>query len=124
MRNFRAYVTGLLLIPVVAVGALFIIPGPDGNPLMNMGRLRQSLGSVELSRPLIEKAKRTYYSIKYKIKKINVTDTLPEKAKNVQKSNEMPEAPSETLYKWYDKRGNLHFSNQKPPDSVEFEIVE
>jgi hypothetical protein len=34
------------------------------------------------------------------------------------------EAPAETLFKWRDKDGNWHFSNQLPPDSVTFEIVD
>lgn len=124
MKNFRVYLIGLLLLPVVAVGALFYIPGPDGNSLMNMGQLRQSLGSIDLDLSLIEKAKQTYYTIRDKAKNVNVKDSPPEALKKTQNFNESLKAPPETLYKWRDKSGNWHFSNQLPPDSVEFEMVE
>ena len=123
MKNFRVYLIVLLLVPVVAVGALFYIQGPGGNPLMNMGRLRQSLGSIDLDLSLIEKARQTYYTIRNKAKNVNVKESLPEALKNTQNFNEPLETPPETLYKWRDKGGNWHFSNQLPPDSVEFEIV-
>jgi hypothetical protein len=34
------------------------------------------------------------------------------------------EPPPETLFKWRDKEGNWHFSNQVPPESVAFEVVD
>jgi len=123
MKNFRVYLIVLLLIPVVAVGALFYIQGPDGNPLMNMGQLKQSLGSIDLDFSLVEKARKTYYTIRDKAKSVNVKDSLPEVLKNAPKPKEPLETPPETLYKWRDKSGDWHFSNQLPPDSVEFEIV-
>jgi len=124
MKNFRVFIIGLLLLPVVAVGALFYIQGPDGNPLMNMGKLKQSFESIDLDWSLIEQTKQAYYKIRNKAKNVNLKNSLPEALKKAPKTQEPVEADPETLYKWRDKSGNLHFSNQLPPNSVEFEIVE
>lgn len=123
MKNFRVYLIGLLLLPVVVVGALFFIPGPDSSPLMNKERLGQTLGSFDLDWSLIEKVKQTYYRIGNKIKNVNEDNSLPEALKATLELNEHIEAPPETLFKWRDKKGNWHFSNQLPPDSIEFQIV-
>lgn len=124
MKNFRVYLIGLLLLPIVTVGALFYIPGPDGNPLMNMDQLRRNLGSFDLDWSLIEKVKQTYYKIKDKTQNVNKEDTLPVILKYTEELNEIIEPPPETLFKWRDKNGNWHFSNQLPPDGMEFKIVE
>jgi hypothetical protein len=124
MKNFRAFFIGLLLIPVVAVGALFYIQGPDGNPLMNMGKLRQSLGSVDLDWSLIEKARQAYYTIRDNVKNVKAETPPHEALNNARKPHDSLDTPPETLYKWRDKDGNWHFSDQRPQDSVEFEIIE
>ena len=124
MKNFRSYVIGLLLLPVFAVGGLFIIPGPDGMPLMNMKKLKQSIGTVDLDFSLIQKAKQTYYRIKDNLKTVEAKVPHSEVAKETPKFKEPTDAPPETIYKWRDKLGNLHYSNRLPPGSVDFEIVE
>lgn len=121
MKKIRVYLIGLLLLPFVAVGVLFCIPGPDGNPLMNMEKLKRSLGSVDLDCSLLEDARRSYYKIRDKVKAVNVKDVLPEASKDDRKNDAPLETVPETLYKWRDENGNWHFSNQLPPDSVEFD---
>lgn len=124
MRNFRAYIIGLLFLPIVAVGALFFIPGPDGNPLMNMAKLRQHLGSVELDLSLFEKAKDDFHTITEKAKNATSKTCPPEAPEDTQESTQPSEAPPETVFTWRDENGVLHFSNQRPEDGAEYEIVE
>jgi hypothetical protein len=119
MKNFRTYVIGLLLIPFAAVAALFYIPGTDGKPMMNMRRLRQSFGSVDLGHSLMEKVVGDVRTIRNKINGQRGKESEPEALTGGEKSNEPPEAPSETIYRWRDENGNLHFSDQPPPGGVE-----
>ena len=123
MKNFRSYIAGLLLLPVLAVIALFYIPGPDGRPLMNMAKLKQSLVTFGPDWSPVQKAGRTYDSIKRKLKNVTAKASRPGTSKNPEKNDRLPEAPRETLYKWRDKSGSWHFSNQPPPDGIEYETV-
>ncbi len=106
----------------IAVGALFYIPGPGGEPLMNLERLKRSLRGEwsSLSRQAEQMRQKVQVKAEDTVEKVVQQVT----SKNTESFDPSFEAPAETLFKWRDKDGNWHFSNQLPPDSVIFEIVD
>lgn len=121
MKRIYVYIIVLGLVPVAVIGALFFINGPNGEPLMNMERLRKTFQGE--------------WSLARKVKLIGQdaaekADVISEKAREYLPSKDSVrfdtpiETPQETLFKWRGKDGKWHYSNQLPPDREEFEVVD
>ena len=92
----------VLLILVIALAALFVIEGPDGQPLMTLEKLQQpdALSSLPES--------------------VGAVTGLGQDAVDKQ-----PTAPGNKtkVYSWKDEQGNLHYSNVPPADKINVQTV-
>jgi hypothetical protein len=122
MKKSRTYWIGLVLLLLLALAAPFFIRGPQGRPLMSFDRIKTIMGEqFPVARQvddLRNKAKETAAEIKEHLRSQPKPEPKPQEV-------EVPtQHPPETLYKWRDKKGTLHFTNRPPPDGVEYTTVE
>jgi hypothetical protein len=125
MKKTRTTLIGLLLLLLLAVGAPFFIPGPNGKPLMSFDRVKRIMSEQF---PVARHVDRL--NTKAKVKADEISQKLKPSKKPAKKPVKKPEnvevpaePPPETLYKWRDRNGTWHFTNRPPEQGVEYSIV-
>lgn len=121
MKKLCLFLLGLVLVVVVAVASPFIIPGPDGEPLMSWDRAKKVLGK---GWPQAQRVREIGYGAKQK------AQAITQKVRSHIKDQPTPEPEAsspetaETLYKWRDEKGAWHFTNQAPPEGVRYTLIQ
>ena len=102
----KLFIKILLLLIVVALGSLFFLEDEKGEPLMTVSDLKKSdmgLGGVVERLPAVKNPVTDKPIIEQK------EDKPPEKTK---------------IYSWKDDQGNVHFTNEPPPDKKQAKLIQ
>jgi len=94
----------LLLLLVLAIASLFVLKGPDGQPLMTLDDIQKPEAWSELPASIA--------SVK-----------MPFQGDEVDNSAS-PKPAKQKLYSWKDERGNIHYSDIAPSSTDSVKVIQ